>query len=199
MSTAPHTVATLDDLRRVEGKAELIAERIVNMMPTGPGPGRVGGRIYRSLSQYVDDCGKGEAYTGTIAFIVPEHASRRRSFSPDISFYVGTLPADGMDFIPGPPTLAVEVRSKGDYGAVAEAGMAAKRADYFEAGTLGVWDVDPRSESVQVYRADAPEQPTHLRPGDAADAEPAVPGWRIAVDWIFAWSSGCLRRARLWR
>jgi Uma2 family endonuclease len=91
-----------------------------------------------------------------------------------------------MDFIPGPPTFAAEVRSKTDYGAKAEAALAAKRADYFEAGTKVVWDVDPRAECVRVYRADDPDHPTVFHKGDLADAEPAVPGWRMAVADIFA-------------
>ena len=41
--------------------------------------------------------------------------------------------------------------------------MAAKRADYLEAGTLVVWDVDPIAESVHVYRAAAPDQPKVTR------------------------------------
>ena len=59
--------------------------------------------------------------------------------------------------------------------------MAAKRADYFAAGTLVVWDVDPVAETVAVYRADAPTQPVVYRRGDVAEAESAVPGWRMAV------------------
>jgi hypothetical protein len=35
MSTVPQTAASLDDLHRLEGKAELIAGRIVYLMPTG--------------------------------------------------------------------------------------------------------------------------------------------------------------------
>jgi hypothetical protein len=38
---------------------------------------------------------------------------------------------------------------------------------------------------VAVYRAAAPGQPQVLRPGDTADAEPAVPGWRLAVADLF--------------
>jgi Uma2 family endonuclease len=91
-----------------------------------------------------------------------------------------------MDFIPGPPTLAVEVRSKTDYGNAAEAERAAKRADYFQAGTRVVWDVDPRAECVRVYRPDAPGQPATFVKGQQADAEPAAPGWRMAVDDIFS-------------
>ena len=38
--------------------------------------------------------------------------------------------------------------------------MAARRADYFEAGTRVVWDVDPVAEVIHVYRADRPDAPT---------------------------------------
>jgi hypothetical protein len=89
-----------------------------------------------------------------------------------------------MRFVEGPPTFAAEVRSENDYGDAAEADMAAKRPDYFAAGTAVVWDVDPLAETVAVYRATAPTQPTVYRPGDTAEAEPAVPGWSMPVDEI---------------
>jgi Uma2 family endonuclease len=130
--------------------------------------------------------GSGIALPDNVGFAVPELASGRQSFSPDASFFLGLLPLDDMDFIEGPPTFAVEVRSKGDYGDAAEAEMAAKRADYFEAGTAVVWDVDPKAELVRVYRADAPLVPTIFSRGQTADAEPAVPRWRLTVDQIFA-------------
>ena len=73
-----------------------------------------------------------------------------------------------------------------NYGRPAEAEMAAKREDYFAAGTQVVWDVDPVAEVVMSYRAADPRTPIVYRTGDTADAEPAVPGWRIAVDEIFS-------------
>jgi len=39
-----------------------------------------------------------------------------------------------MCFLEGAPHLAVEVRSEGDYGPVAERDITAKIADYFAAG-----------------------------------------------------------------
>ena len=84
------------------------------------------------------------------------------------------------------PALAVEVRSDGDYGLRAERAMAAKRTDYFAAGTQVVWDVDVlREELVRVYRASDPENPTIYRRGEVADAEPAVPDWRFPVGELF--------------
>jgi Uma2 family endonuclease len=64
--------------------------------------------------------------------------SGRESFSPDASFYDGPMPADEMRFIEGAPTLAVEVRSENAYGDAAEAELADKRADCFQAGTAAV-------------------------------------------------------------
>ena len=63
--------------------------------------------------------------------------------------------------------------------------MAAQRADYFAAGTQVVWDVDPEAELVHVYRASAPDRPVTYPRGRLAEAEPAAPGWRLAVDAIF--------------
>ena len=86
----------------------------------------------------------------------------------------------------GAPAFAAEVRSPEDFGPAAEADIAAKRADYFAAGTQIVWDVDPiREKVVRVYRAGQPDQPSVYRSGDAAEAEPVFPGWRLAVAELF--------------
>lgn len=186
MSSATQVEATLDDLARVEGKAELIAGRIVHLMPTGRKPGRVGFQIAISLELHARATGLGEAYPDNVGFAVPRLVSGRRSFAPDASYFLGPFPDHAMRFLEGAPTFAVEVRSDGDYGDAAEAEMAARRRDYFEAGTPVVWDVDPVAATVRKFAADRPDHPTTFRPGDEADAEPAVPGWRLAVARIFA-------------
>jgi Uma2 family endonuclease len=187
-ATSPPTStrSTLEDLARTTDKAELIAGRIVHLMPTGFRPSRIAARLYRSLDDHASATGQGVAFTDNLGYAVPELTSGRESFSPDASYYLGPLPSDEMDFISGAPTLAIEVRSKGDFGDAAEAELAAKRADYFEAGTSIVWDVDHKSKVVRAYRADATDRPTVFDTTQVADAEPAVPGWRIAVDLIFA-------------
>jgi Uma2 family endonuclease len=178
------TSATLDDLARVadHGKAELIDGVIVPMSPTGFLPSYVAGEIYASLRDYARRTRVGYAIGDNAGFIVD--LPHRQSFSPDAAFYTGK--STGMRFLEGAPIFAVEVRSENDYGRAAERDMADKRTDYFTAGTLVVWDVDILSdEIVRVYRADAPIQPTMYRRGDQAEAEPAVPGWSIAVDDLF--------------
>ena len=186
MSAVRQVRATLDDLYRTPEKAELIGGRIVFFMATGRKPNRVAGRIYRSLAEYAEQSGKGEAFTDNMGFAIPELPSGRESFSPDASYCDGPLPTNPMRFIEGPPTFAVEVRSENDYGDAAEAVLADKRADYFAAGTQVVWDVDPLAECVHVYKASDANRPTTYHRGEVAEAEPAVPGWRVAVAWIFS-------------
>src|SRR5215210_3940653 len=151
MST--RTEATIEDLYSLpeNGKAELVNGEIVQMPPTGGLSGRAGGKIYRSLDDYERDTKSGYAFPDNVGFVV--NLPHRKSFSPDAAFYIGEL--KGAQFLDGAPIFAAEVRSEGDYGAKAEREMAAKRADYFAAGTLVVWDVDVLKERVvRVYRAE---------------------------------------------
>lgn len=178
--------ATVADLYRVpdNGKAELVNGEIVFMSPTGGVPGRAAGRIYRSLDDYEREVGGGYAFPDNVGFLVD--LPHRQSFSPDAAFWVGELPSGGQ-FLDGAPAFAAEVRSETDYGPEAEERLAHKRADYFAAGTLVVWDVDVlRGHEIRSYHAGRPAKPEVFRRGDHAHAEPAVPGWSMAVDEILA-------------
>jgi Uma2 family endonuclease len=180
------TEATAEDLYRVpeNGKAELVNGEIVLMSPTGGVPAYAGGEIFVSLRDYARRTRGGYAFPDNAGFLV--NLPHRKSFSPDAAFWVGQLPSGGQ-FLPDAPVFAVEVRSEGDYSPAAEQEMADKRADYFAAGTLVVWDVDVlRSMVVRVYRPDDPDHPTVYRRGETAEAEPAVPGWSLPVDDLFA-------------
>ena len=177
-------VATIEDLYHVPdtGKAEIVAGELIRMAPTGDDPGYAGDEIFVSLRSYAKRVGHGRAVSDNKGFHV--NLPHRQSFSPDAAFYTG--PRAGMRFFEGAPVFAVEVRSENDYGPQAERDMAAKRADYFAARTLVVWDVDLLSDDVvRVYRASDPNTPTIYHRGETAEAEPAVPGWTMAVDDFF--------------
>src|SRR5438105_14782362 len=109
MSALGQARATLDDLYRTPGKAELVGGRIEPLMATGRLPNRVAFRIARSLDDHANQTGKGEAYTDNMGFIVPELPSGRESFSPDAAYYDGPMPANPMRFIQGAPNYAAEV------------------------------------------------------------------------------------------
>lgn len=183
MVTRPR--ATIEDLYRVPegGKAELMNGEVVRMAPTGFLPSRAAGAIYASLREYERRTKAGFAFPDNTGFRV--NLPHRESFSPDAAYYTGN--PTGMKFLEGAPVFAAEVRSEDDYGPVAEKAIANKRANYFAAGTLVVWDVDLLSnEVIRVYRANDPDKATIYRRAEVAEAEPAVPGWRLPVDELFA-------------
>jgi Uma2 family endonuclease len=183
MATRPK--ARIEDLYNVpeHGKAEIVNGELIRMAPTGFLPSRAAGAIYVSLREYERRTQRGFAIPDNAGFTVD--LPNRQSFSPDAAYHTG--PPTGMRFLAGAPVFAAEVRSEEDYGPSAEKAMAIKRADYFAAGTLVVWDVDMLSDApVRVHRASAPDAPTLYRRGEIAEAEPALPGWRMPVDDLFA-------------
>jgi Uma2 family endonuclease len=174
--------ATIADLYKEPGKAEIVEGRIVRFMATGFLPGYAANRISFSLTAYALQTRRGYAMGDNVGFVVD--LPNRKSFSPDASFYVGKT--TGMKFIEGAPVFAVEVRSDNDYGPKAEKAIADKRTDYFAAGTQIVWDVDMLSSDViRAYSAENPEAFKIFRRGDIANAEGVIPGWTLSVDDLF--------------
>ena len=177
--------ALVEQLYRVDGKAEIINGEIVLLPMSGYNPVYAAGEIFVSLRLHVRRRGAGRVGTDGLFFLVD--LPNRMSFSPDASYF--TAPSPGMKFVDGAPDFAVEVRSENDYGPAAERNMAAKRADYLASGTLVVWDVDLLADEaiVRLYRdADAQRPAAVFRRGETAHAEPAVPGWTMPVDDLFA-------------
>ncbi|MEJ7711389.1 MAG: Uma2 family endonuclease [Pyrinomonadaceae bacterium] len=163
-------------------KAEIINGEIILMSPSGAAPNYAGGEIFASLRELARRTKSGRAVTDNAGFKI--NLPHRTSLSPDAAFYVGK--SSGMKFFGSAPVFAAEVRSENDYGAPAEREIAQKIADYFASGTIVVWDVDLLGEDVvKVYRASDPENPTIYRRGEKAEAEPAIAGWRMAIDDLF--------------
>ena len=150
------TRATIEDLYATPGKAELVNGELVRMSPAGGTPGYAGDEVFISLRDYVRLTRLGRAVGDNKAFLTD--LPGRKSFSPDAALYTGR--PGGMRFFPDPPVFA--------------------------AGCCVVWDVDLLSDDVvRVYRATAPDAPTVYRRGEEAEAEPAVPGWKMPVDDLF--------------
>jgi Uma2 family endonuclease len=170
--------ATVDDLYGVRGKAELVNGELVVMSPAGGTHGYAAGAIHASLLEYGRRAKSGIALPDNVGFIV--NLPNRRSFCPDAAYWTGAPLA--KKFLDGAPIFAVEVRSDEDYGPEGERAIAAKREDYFAAGTLAVWDVDLRAMRVHVYRSTDPAGPMTYGLGELAEAEPAVSGWSFPVD-----------------
>ncbi len=186
MATLVANDPLVEELMKVEGKAEIVDGKIKELPMTGDEPSYASGKIFISLDIYSEANG-GRAVQDGAAFLC--ELAHRKSFSPDAAFYMG--PRAGMRFFPEPPVFAVEVRSENDYGRRAEIAIHAKIADYFAAGTLVVWDVDLQNEEVVAkYTSQNPLVPQVFRRGETADAEPAVAGWTLPVDALFARERG---------
>jgi Uma2 family endonuclease len=179
--------ATIEDPYGTPGKAEIVDGEVALMAPTGGDPGYAGDEIFVSLRELSRRTRVGRAVGDNKAFHV--NLPSRGSLSPDAAFYIG--PSPGMKFYEGAHVFAVEVRSEHDYGPRAETRMAQKRADYFAAGTLVMWDVDLLGlDVIRCFRADDPDKPRVFRRGEVADAEAALPGWRFPVDSLFEAADG---------
>lgn len=173
-------LATIDDLYAYDGPggAELVDGKLVEMSPTGAMPSYSAGDIFIALREYEKRTKSGRAYPDNVAYLVK--LPHRQSFSPDASYHLNRKMS--AKFINGAPIFAVEVRSEHDYGPAAERALAEKRADYFAAGTLVVWDVDVlRDIRIRSYRQDAADQPRVYEQNDTATAEPALPGFEFPV------------------
>ena len=170
---------TVDDLRRTRLKAEIVGRQLIVIGPSGDLAASAAGNILVSLQLHKRRSGGGRAFGSRLAYLLD--LPHRQAICPDASWYTG--PPAGAGFPRGAPAFAVEIRDPGEQGDRAERRMAAKRADYFAAGTQVVWDVDVLHEGViRAYRADLPDRAKVYRRGQTAGAEPAVPGWRFAVD-----------------
>ena len=92
------TRATIEDLYKVEGKAELVNGEIVEMPPSGDDPGFASVRDFcQSLRQYVRD---EASWTGLWRRYLGFHVNlpHREAFSPDAAYHTG--PRTGMRFPP---------------------------------------------------------------------------------------------------
>jgi Uma2 family endonuclease len=173
--------AKIEDLYRIEGQAEIVNGRIVRLPFHGWYLSRAIGEAKSSLHEYAKVGKRGTPLGSTVAYVVD--LPHRKAFCPDVAFYTGPVT---MGFPKGAPVFVAEFRDPDSYGPAAERKIKAKIGDYFEAGTQVVWDVDLfRDKFVRVYRASDPDNPVVYRPGQIAEAEPAVPEWRMPVDDLF--------------
>jgi hypothetical protein len=104
------TRATIEDLYKVEGKAELVDGEIVHLPPSGDDPGFASLEIATSLRAYARRTRRGRAYGDGTGFHVD--LPHREAFSPDAAYHIGAR--TGLRFPEGAPAFAVEIRSEND-------------------------------------------------------------------------------------
>lgn len=160
---------------------ELVKGELITMAPAGHRHGVLAMGIGWRLAQHVATHSLGQVCAAETGFRIASNPDTVRA--PDVAFISQSrLGEAGLveGHWPGAPDLAVEVISPGDTYAEVEN----KVLDWLHAGTLMVVLVNPRQESVTVYRS--LEEIVILMGNDILDGKDVVPGWTLAIQDLFA-------------
>jgi len=160
---------------------ELVKGELVKMAPAGHGHGVLAMEIGWRLAQHVATHSLGQVCAAETGFRIASNPDTVRA--PDVVFISqGRVEGVGLvdGYWPGAPDLAVEVISPTDiYTAVQ-----AKVLDWLDAGTLMVAVVNPRQQTVTVYRSRT--DINILTVNDIMDGQDVVSGWTLAIQDLFA-------------
>jgi len=171
------TLYTIEDLQDLEGDFELDRGVLVPLNPPMPRHGRVLGRVFRKLAEFVDAHALGEVFCDC-GYALERKPDTLRG--PDISFVSAERGRLEDDHYPdGSPDLAIEVRSGGDRRGQIER----KVGQYLDAGARLVWLLQPKQRTVLVYTLE--EETVTLRPGDIPTGGDVLPGFEWPVEDIF--------------
>ena len=181
-------MATLDQITTAEqllsatglGRCELIRGELITMPPAGFEHGSIASCVDMRLRTFVKGHSLGVVAAAETGFCIARGPDTVRA--PDVAFVCAQrVPARlPRGFFEGAPDLAVEVLSPDDRASE----VMAKVQDWLEAGCREVWVVDPRTETVSVYRSR--DESRILRRGDLLTSDELLPGFNLPVAEIFA-------------
>jgi Uma2 family endonuclease len=174
------TAAELLRLPRGRQRHELRRGELRTMSPAGWRHGVVAARFLRLLAAHVARAGLGETLAAETGFLLARDPDT--VLAPDVSFVrheriAGISP---RGFFPGPPDLAVEVRSPDE----SRQALADKARDWLAHGCPLVVTIDPESRSALVYRQD--QAPLTVAEDATIDATDVVPGFSLPLAGLFA-------------
>lgn len=181
MSSRPKPTLTAADLYRLsddDDRLELVRGYLVREPPVGERHGRVVTRITFFLEEWSMRTGNGVVLTGDVGFVLARSPDTVRA--PDVAVLARRPRTDSPPtFHEGPPDLAVEVLSPGDR----PQRLQAKLDDYWQAGVLLTWIVDPAAREVRIFQPPEPDQV--LACGDVLTAPDVLPGFSVPVADLF--------------
>lgn len=171
-----------DEVFELEGdeRCELIDGELFTLPGSGGRASVIGAIFVRLVGNYLAEKPIGFVLGAGGSFVLAHNPDTM--LSPDAAFIgFDRLPNGRMPekFIHATPHLAIEVRSPSDRLIDDER----KAQRYLAAGTALVWLVDPKSETVTVYRSS--RAPQRFAKGHTLTGEDALPGFEISVDAIF--------------
>lgn len=158
---------------------ELIDGELKTMPPTGAEHGGFTSDISTEVGYFVRRNNLGRCFGAETGFRIAENPVT--ILAPDFAFVRAARLPEVLPkgFVPVVPDLVLEVRSPGDTARE----VADKITRWLGAGTQIVWELNPRTRKLTVFRADSPA--LELGEGDVLTAEPLLPGWSLALSTIF--------------
>ncbi|MCZ7647828.1 MAG: Uma2 family endonuclease [Planctomycetota bacterium] len=162
------------------GRCELIEGRVVLLSPSGGRHGEIAGLILGELYGFVARNNLGRILAAETGLYLARDPDTVRA--PDVAYYTqDQVPAGGLadGFLKIAPALVVEIISPSDrFSAVVD-----KVQQYLKAGVQVAWIVDPRTQTVHVYRKDQPVEV--LQASGTLRDEALLPGWELPLAKVF--------------
>jgi Uma2 family endonuclease len=168
-------------LRRPEfGPCELIDGRIVPIAPTGDEHGDVESELGMRLRLYGKQSKQGRALVGEVGIYIRRNPDTVRA--ADIIFISTERDARprSKGYFEVAPELVVEILSPDNRPGL----LREKLIDYFFAGVVLVWVVDPALRRVYAYRSLSAVQ--ELKEGQVLADEKLLPGFSVPVSDLFS-------------
>jgi Uma2 family endonuclease len=159
--------------------AELVAGRIINGMPTGHEHGDIEATIAALLLMFVRQAKLGKVMSGEVGLYTQRNPDTVRA--ADVLF----ISNDRYDrvvsgsFLDVAPELIVEILSPDDAWRTVDK----KLREYFAAGVVLVWIVNPDSRTITAYRSMTDVR--EFGEGDTLTGDEVLPGFAIPVAEIF--------------
>ncbi len=176
ITTAEQLLAAPDDLK----SCELVRGELIMMTPAGFTHGDIEANLILILGSWNRIQRAGRIVTGDTGFVLERDPDTVRC--PDVAFVCRDRIPDVLPqgFFPGPPDLAIEIRSPND----TLKDIQAKIDDYLRLGVQVVWDIDGAHKTVIVHRAD--HEPQIHSVADTLTAPELLPGFDLPVGDIFS-------------
>jgi Uma2 family endonuclease len=159
---------------------------------TDPIERRIAGNIQEILSSIARTHQFGQAYPDQLECVVVMANGEEGMLKPDVcvisnqrfeSQVLPIAPDSEHLVMRGAPELVVELRSPSNRRSKERI----KRQDYFQNGTLVVWDVAPEKRKIWVYEVENPQKATEYGEEDTITCERLFPGWKRLVGDFFSW------------
>ncbi len=152
---------------------------LILMPPTGWGTGKRNTKITKQLAVWADADGTGIAFDSSTGFKLPNRADR----SPDAAWVkqerIDAINPDPDKFLPLAPDFVVELMSATDSLETTQA----KMQEYRDNGVRLGWLINPKTQSVEIYRQGQDVEVLHSP--STLSGEDVLPGFILNLPDIF--------------